>query len=264
MGKSTEIILIWIGVIIQIAFVAVISLFIYIFALFFGSFFGFLFLLKGNDIEDLLATPNSFMIFATCLIIFSVLPIIVLAFDLSKGRIVKGIILVVYAIIALLIYNFVSAILWFIAAILLFVRKESSAAKDTVVVQSRKGTSEQAIRYKLIYKSSSTEHGNGSIKAAHTDENKKIFDNKTIDIHLDANEILTKINTDSNQAQHTEDTRTELESKDMSEHPEFKNVATKNNESSKQEAHTAGVESKSNSDDTEPPIEPKNHSSKKD
>ncbi|GJF54938.1 ABC transporter permease [Staphylococcus argenteus] len=264
MVKNTEIILIWIGIIIQIAYVAVISLLIYIFTLFFGSLFGFLHLLTGNHIEDLLTTPITFIIFATCLIIFSSIPVIVMAFDLSKGRIIKGIILVVYAIIALLINNFVSAILWFIAAILLFVRKESSAAKDTVIVQSRKGTSEQAIRYKLIYKSSSTKHSDDSIKAAHTDENKKIFDNKTIDIHLDSSEILTKINTDSNQALHTEDTRTELESKDMSEPTEFKNVATKNNEGSKQEIHTAGAESKSDSDDTEPPIESKNHSSKKD
>lgn len=263
MVKNTEIILIWIGIIIQIAYVAVISLLIYIFTLFFGSLFGFLHLLTGNHIEDLLTTPITFIIFATCLIIFSSIPVIVMAFDLSKGRIIKGIILAVYAIIALLINNFVSAILWFIAAILLFVRKESSAAKDTVIVQSRKGTSEQAIRYKLVYKFASTKHSDGSIKAAHTDENKTV-DNKTNDIHLDSSEILTKINTDSNQALHTEDTRTELESKDMSEPPEFKNVATKNGEGSKQEVHTAGVESKSDSDDTEPPIESKNHSSKKD
>ncbi|EGS85232.1 Uncharacterised protein [Staphylococcus aureus] len=123
MRKNIELILIWMGIYIQIAYMAIIALLIYIFTLFFGSFFGFLFLLTGNEIGDLLKTPTSFMIFATCLIIFSVLPVTVLAFDLSKRRILKGIILVVYAIIAALLYNFVSAILWFIVAISLFIRK---------------------------------------------------------------------------------------------------------------------------------------------
>lgn len=264
MRKNIELILIWIGIYIQIAYMAIIALLIYIFTLFFGSLFGFLYLLTGNEIGDLLKTPNSFMIFATCLIIFSVLPVTVLAFDLSKRRILKGIILVVYAIIAVLLYNFVSAILWFIVAILLFVRKESSAAKDTVVVQSRKGTSEQEIRYKLIYKSSSTEHGNGSIKVAHTNENKKIFDNKTIDIRLDSSEILKKISTDANQASHKDTGKKELDSQDMMEHPEFKNPTTKNLEGFNEEIHKDEATTKVDSDNTEPPIESKDHVSKKD
>ncbi|TXO02777.1 MFS transporter, partial [Staphylococcus aureus] len=50
MRKNIELILIWMGIYIQIAYMAIIALLIYIFTLFFGSFFGFLFLLTGNEI----------------------------------------------------------------------------------------------------------------------------------------------------------------------------------------------------------------------
>ncbi len=264
MRKNIELILIWMGIYIQIAYMAIIALLIYIFTLFFGSLFGFLYLLTGNEIGDLLKTPTSFMIFATCLIIFSVLPVTVLAFDLSKRRILKGIILVVYAIIAALLYNFVSAILWFIVAISLFIRKKSLSAENAVAVQSHKGASKQKIRYKLVYKSVSTKHSDDSIKVAHTVGNKKLIDDKTIDIHLDSSEILKKISTDANQASHKDTCKKELDSQDMMEHPEFKNTTTKNLEGLNEEIHKDEATTKVDSDNTQPPIESKDHVSKKD
>jgi hypothetical protein len=39
-------------------------------------------------------------------------------------------------------------------------------------------------------------HSDDSIKVAHTVGNKKLIDDKTIDIHLDSSEILKKISTD--------------------------------------------------------------------
>ncbi len=55
----------------------------------------------------------------------------VLASDLFKERISKGVILIVLAIIALVLCNFVSAILWFVSAISIYGRKKLVAAADT-------------------------------------------------------------------------------------------------------------------------------------
>lgn len=44
-----------------------------------------------------------------------------------------------------------------------------------------------------MYKSVSIKHSDDSIKVAHTVGNKKLIDDKTIDIHLDSSEILKRL-----------------------------------------------------------------------
>ncbi len=149
-------------------------------------------------------------------------------------------------------------------SISLFIRKKSLSAENTVAVQSHKGASKQEIRYKLVYKSVSIKHSDDSIKVAHTVGNKKLIDDKTIDIHLDSSEILKKISTDANQASHKDTCKKELDSQDMIEHPEFKNPTTKNLEGLNEEVHKDEATTKVDSDNTEPPIESKDHVSKKD
>ncbi|EGS85246.1 hypothetical protein SA21269_2495 [Staphylococcus aureus subsp. aureus 21269] len=94
--------------------------------------------------------------------------------------------------------------------------------------------------------------------------NKKLIDDKTIDIHLDSSEILKKISTDANQASHKDTCKKKLDSQDMIEHPEFKNPTTKNLEGLNEEVHKDEATTKVDSDNTEPPIESKDHVSKKD
>ncbi len=138
------------------------------------------------------ASPEIADSIALVIIAIISLPLVLTAINLENKMEVKGALFIVYAIVALCMTNYFSTLLWIASGIFLIWTKYS--------------------------KDESTDE----------DENKKKFDNKTIDIHLDSSEILTKINTDSNQALHTEDTRTELESKNMSEPTEFKNIATKN------------------------------------
>ncbi|KFA44927.1 putative membrane protein [Staphylococcus aureus] len=67
-----------------------------------------------------------------------------MASDLFKERISKGVILIVLAIIALVLCNFVSAILWFVSAISILGRKKLVAAADTTTIQKSKGNANQA------------------------------------------------------------------------------------------------------------------------
>ncbi|MCQ1332548.1 MFS transporter [Staphylococcus aureus] len=210
------------------------------------------------------ASPEIAVLIALVIILILTLPPILTAINLENKMEVKGTLFIVYAIIAALLYNFVSAILWFIVAISLFIRKKSLSAENTVAVQSHKGASKQEIRYKLVYKSVSIKHSDDSIKVAHTVGNKKLIDDKTIDIHLDSSEILKKISTDANQASHKDTCKKELDSQDMIEHPEFKNPTTKNLEGLNEEVHKDEATTKVDSDNTESPIESKDHVSKKD
>ncbi|HDJ3879622.1 TPA: MFS transporter, partial [Staphylococcus aureus] len=54
------------------------------------------------------------------------------------------VILIVLAIIALVLCNFVSAILWFVSAISILGRKKLVAAADTTTIQKSKGNANQA------------------------------------------------------------------------------------------------------------------------
>ena len=85
--------------------------------------FGLFYLLSGSTADYLIVTIVISAIISIFVIILSIVPVIVLASDLFKERISKGVILIVLAIIALVLCNFVSAILWFVSAISILGRK---------------------------------------------------------------------------------------------------------------------------------------------
>ena len=109
------------------------------FVICYGLIFGLFYLLSGSKVDYLIVTIVISAIISIFVIILSIVPVIVLASDLFKERISKGVILIVLAIIALVLCNFVSAILWFVSAISILVEKLVAAA-DTTTIQKVKGT----------------------------------------------------------------------------------------------------------------------------
>lgn len=114
------------------------------FVICYGLIFGLFYLLSGSRADYLIVTIVISAIISIFVIILSIVPVIVLASDLFKERISKGVILIVLAIIALVLCNFVSAILWFVSAISILGRKKLVAAADTTTIQKSKGNANQA------------------------------------------------------------------------------------------------------------------------
>ena len=108
------------------------------FVICYGLIFGLFYLLSGSKVDYLIVTIVISAIISIFVIILSIVPVIVLASDLFKERISKGVILIVLAIIALVLCNFVSAILWFVSAISIL--EKLVAAADTTTIQKVKGT----------------------------------------------------------------------------------------------------------------------------
>lgn len=110
------------------------------FVICYGVIFGLFYLLSGSTADYLIVTIVISAIISIFVIILSIVPVIVLASDLFKERISKGVILIVLAIIALVLCNFVSAILWFVSAISILGRKKLVSTADTTTIQKVKGT----------------------------------------------------------------------------------------------------------------------------
>ncbi|HCI5084277.1 TPA: MFS transporter, partial [Staphylococcus aureus] len=114
------------------------------FVICYGLIFGLFYLLSGSRADYLIVTIVISSIISIFVIILSIVPVIVLASDLFKERISNGVILIVLAIIALVLCNFVSAILWFVSAISILGRKKLVSTSDTTTIQKSKGNANQA------------------------------------------------------------------------------------------------------------------------
>lgn len=139
-GKNVEKSFIKIGLYFQIAYIVLMAITLCGFVICYGLIFGLFYLLSGSRADYLIVTIVISAIISIFVIILSIVPVIVLASDLFKERISKGVILIVLAIIALVLCNFVSAILWFVSAISILGRKKLVAAADTTTIQKVKGT----------------------------------------------------------------------------------------------------------------------------
>ncbi|MQI85791.1 MFS transporter, partial [Escherichia coli] len=128
----------------QIAYIVLMAITLCGFVICYGLIFGLFYLLSGSKVDYLIVTIVISAIISIFVIILSIVPVIVLASDLFKERISKGVILIVLAIIALVLCNFVSAILWFVSAISILGRKKLVAAADTTTIQKSKGNANQA------------------------------------------------------------------------------------------------------------------------
>lgn len=100
---------IWIGIVVQICY-SVVIVSITTFILFINA--------KG-------ASPEIAVLIALVIILILTLPPILTAINLENKMEVKGALFIVYAIIALCLYNFLSSILWLIGGILLIWNKYS-------------------------------------------------------------------------------------------------------------------------------------------
>ncbi|HEI1420173.1 TPA: hypothetical protein SIH52_000339 [Staphylococcus aureus] len=100
---------IWIGIVVQICY-SVVIVSITTFILFINA--------KG-------ASPEIAVLIALVIILILTLPPILTAINLENKMEVKGTLFIVYAIIALCLYNFLSSILWLIGGILLIWNKYS-------------------------------------------------------------------------------------------------------------------------------------------
>ncbi len=140
MEKNVEKSFIKIGLYFQIAYIVLMAITLCGFVICYGLIFGLFYLLSGSRADYLIVTIVISAIISIFVIILSIVPVIVLASDLFKERISKGVILIVLAIIALVLCNFVSAILWFVSAISILGRKKLVAAADTTTIQKVKGT----------------------------------------------------------------------------------------------------------------------------
>ena len=98
-----------IGLYFQIAYIVLMAITLWVCNLLWSNF-GLFYLLSGSTADYLIVTIVISAIIAIFVIILSIVPVIVLASDLFKERISKGVILIVLAIIALVLCNFVSAI----------------------------------------------------------------------------------------------------------------------------------------------------------
>lgn len=144
MEKNVEKSFIKIGLYFQIAYIVLMAITLCGFVICYGLIFGLFYLLSGSRADYLIVTIVISAIISIFVIILSIVPVIVLASDLFKERISKGVILIVLAIIALVLCNFVSAILWFVSAISILGRKKLVAAADTTTIQKSKGNANQA------------------------------------------------------------------------------------------------------------------------
>ncbi len=144
MEKNVEKSFIKIGLYFQIAYIVLMAITLCGFVICYGLIFGLFYLLSGSKVDYLIVTIVISAIISIFVIILSIVPVIVLASDLFKERISKGVILIVLAIIALVLCNFVSAILWFVSAISILGRKKLVAAADTTTIQKSKGNANQA------------------------------------------------------------------------------------------------------------------------
>ncbi|MBE7602866.1 MFS transporter, partial [Staphylococcus aureus] len=124
MEKNVEKSFIKIGLYFQIAYIVLMAITLCGFVICYGLIFGLFYLLSGSKVDYLIVTIVISAIISIFVIILSIVPVIVLASDLFKERISKGVILIVLAIIALVLCNFVSAILWFVSAISILGRKK--------------------------------------------------------------------------------------------------------------------------------------------
>ncbi|EOD7555310.1 MFS transporter [Staphylococcus aureus] len=138
MEKNVEKSFIKIGLYFQIAYIVLMAITLCGFVICYGLIFGLFYLLSGSRADYLIVTIVISAIISIFVIILSIVPVIVLASDLFKERISKGVILIVLAIIALVLCNFVSAILWFVSAISILGRA------DTTTIQKSKGNANQA------------------------------------------------------------------------------------------------------------------------
>ncbi len=142
-GKNVEKSFIKIGLYFQIAYIVLMAITLCGFVICYGLIFGLFYLLSGSRADYLIVTIVISAIISIFVIILSIVPVIVLASDLFKERISKGVILIVLAIIALVLCNFVSAILWFVSAISILGRKISSCSRYYHYSKS-KGNANQA------------------------------------------------------------------------------------------------------------------------
>lgn len=144
MEKNVEKSFIKIGLYFQIAYIVLMAITLCGFVICYGLIFGLFYLLSGSTADYSIVTIVISAIISIFVIILSIVPVIVLASDLFKERISKGVILIVLAIIALVLCNFVSAILWFVSAISILGRKKLVSTADTTTIQKSKGNANQA------------------------------------------------------------------------------------------------------------------------
>lgn len=144
MEKNVEKSFIKIGLYFQIAYIVLMAITLCGFVICYGLIFGLFYLLSGSRADYLIVTIVISSIISIFVIILSIVPVIVLASDLFKERISNGVILIVLAIIALVLCNFVSAILWFVSAISILGRKKLVSTSDTTTIQKSKGNANQA------------------------------------------------------------------------------------------------------------------------
>lgn len=144
MEKNVKKSFIKIGLYFQIAYIVLMAITLCGFVICYGLIFGLFYLLSGSTADYSIVTIVISAIISIFVIILSIVPVIVLASDLFKERISKGVILIVLAIIALVLCNFVSAILWFVSAISILGRKKLVSTADTTTIQKSKGNANQA------------------------------------------------------------------------------------------------------------------------
>ncbi|MEB6799289.1 MFS transporter [Staphylococcus aureus] len=191
MEKNVEKSFIKIGLYFQIAYIVLMAITLCGFVICYGLIFGLFYLLSGSRADYLIVTIVISAIISIFVIILSIVPVIVLASDLFKERISKGVILIVLAIIALVLCNFVSAILWFVSAISILGRKKLVAAADTTTIQKSKGNANQA---------------------SHKDTGKKELDSQDMMEHPEVKNPTTKNLEGFNEEIHKDEATTKVDS----------------------------------------------------
>lgn len=136
MEKNIEKSFIQIGLYFQIAYTVFIAISLSGLIMCAVVIFRYIYLLSNGKADYLVWILVISILLTIFIIILSIIPIIVLSFILTKESTSKGVILIVLAIIAALLCNFVSAILWFASAISLLGRKKSVFATDTITIQN--------------------------------------------------------------------------------------------------------------------------------
>ncbi|MDG5417611.1 MFS transporter, partial [Staphylococcus aureus] len=95
MEKNVEKSFIKIGLYFQIAYIVLMAITLCGFVICYGLIFGLFYLLSGSKVDYLIVTIVISAIISIFVIILSIVPVIVLASDLFKERISKGVILIV-------------------------------------------------------------------------------------------------------------------------------------------------------------------------
>ena len=190
MEKNVEKSFIKIGLYFQIAYIVLMAITLCGFVICYGLIFGLFYLLSGSKVDYLIVTIVISAIISIFVIILSIVPVIVLASDLFKERISKGVILIVLAIIALVLCNFVSAILWFVSVISILGRKISSCSR---------------------YYHYSKSKGNAN-QASHKDTGKKELDSQDMMEHPEVKNPTTKNLEVFNEEIHKDEATTKVDS----------------------------------------------------